>query len=113
MDRREDRNMERIPQFKMDGDLGLSVPMTQGFDKILHDFVLLTASRSGFASEDSIRMADQVSNLLREQMKELLDDGRPAQLQLTLSHHPGRVTITTTIAAINFSRKVHFQVQAG
>ena len=105
--------MERVPQFKMDGDLSLSIPMTQGFDKILHDFVLLTASRSGFASEDSSRMAGQVSSLLREQMKGLPDNGRPAQLQLTLTHHPGRVTITTTIAAINFSRKEHFQVQAG
>jgi hypothetical protein len=46
-------------------------------------------------------------------MKGLLDNGRPAQLQLTLTHHPGRVTITTTIAAINFSREEHFQVQAG
>jgi hypothetical protein len=105
--------MERVPQFKMDGDLSLSVPMAQGFDKILHDFVLLTASKSGFASEDSSRIADQISSLLREQMKGLLDNGRPAQLQLTLTHHPGRVTITTTIAAINFSREEHFQVQAG
>ena len=105
--------MERVSQFKMDGDLSLSVPMTQGFDKILHDFVLLAASRSGFASEDSSRMAGQVSSLLREQLKGLPDNGHPAQLQLTLTHHPGRVTITTTIAAINFSREEHFQVQAG
>jgi len=105
--------MERVPQFKMDGDLSLSVPMAQGFDKILHDFVLLTASKSGFAGEDSSRIADQISDLLREQMKGLVDNGRPAQLQLTLTHHPGRVTITTTIAAINFSREEHFQVQAG
>ena len=105
--------MERVPQFKMDGDLSLSIPMTQGFEKILHDLVLLTASRSGFASEDSSRMAGQISSLLREQMKGLPDNGRPAQLQLTLTHHSGRVTITTTIAAINFSREEHFQVQAG
>ena len=52
--------MERVPQFKMDGDLSLSVPVAQGFDKILHDFVLLAASRSGFASEDSSRMASKV-----------------------------------------------------
>ena len=103
--------MERVSQFKMDGDLSLSVPMTQGFDKILHDFVLLAASRSGFASEDSSRMAGQVSSLLREQMKGLPDNGRPPQLQLTLTHHPGRITITTTIAAINFSKEEHFQVQ--
>ena len=105
--------MERIPQFKMDGDLSLSVPMTQGFEKILHDLVLLTASRSGFASEDCRRMAGQVSSLLGEQMKGLPDNGRPAELQLTLSHHPGRITITATIAALNFSRKEHFQVHAG
>ena len=105
--------MERVSQFKMDGDMTLSVPITQGFDKILHDFVLLAASRSGFASADSSRMAGTVSSLLREQMGTLPDNGRPAQLQLTLTHQPGRVTITTTIAATNFSREEHFQVQAG
>ena len=105
--------MERVPQFKIDGDLSLSVPITQGFDKILHDFVLLTAARSGFASEDSNRMAVQVSGLLREQMKTVPDNGRPAQMQLSLTHHPGRVTITTSIPAINFRREDHFQVQAG
>jgi hypothetical protein len=103
--------MEHVPQFKMDGDLSLSVPVAQGFEKILHDFVLLAASRSGFASEDSNRMAGQISSLLREQMTGLPDNGRPPQVQLTLTHHPGRVTITTSIAAINFSKEQHFQVQ--
>ena len=105
--------MERVPQFKMDGDLSLSVPVAQGFDKILHDFVLLAASRSGFASEDSSRMASKVSALLREQLKGLLENGRPAQLQISLTHHPGRLTITSTIAATNFSREEHFQIHAG
>ncbi|MCI0418511.1 MAG: hypothetical protein L0387_05315 [Acidobacteria bacterium] len=105
--------MDRVPQFMMDGDLSLTVPLTQGFDKILHDFVLMTASRSGFASEDSNRMAAKVSNLLLEQMKGVLDNGSTAQLQLTLAHRPGHVTITTTIAALSFSREEHFQVEAG
>ena len=105
--------MERVPQFKMDGELSLSVPVAQGFDKILHDFVLLAASRSGFASEDSSRMASKVSALLREQLKGLLENGRPAQLQISLTHHPGRLTITSTIAATNFSREEHFQIHAG
>jgi hypothetical protein len=105
--------MERVPQFKMDGDLSLTVPMTQGFDKILHDFILLAASRSGFASEDSSHMADRIASLLRQNMGAIPNNGRPAQLQLTLAHHPGRVTITTTIAAINFSKEEHFQVQTG
>jgi hypothetical protein len=105
--------MERVPQFKMDGDLSLSVPVAQGFDKILHDFVLLAASRSGFQSEDSSRMATKISGLLREQLKGLHDNGHPAQLQITLTHHPGRLTITSTIAATNFSSEEHFQVHAG
>ena len=105
--------MERVPQFKMDGDVSLSVPVAQGFDKILHDFVLLAASRSGFASEDSSRMASRVSDLLQEQLKGLLENGRPAELQISLSHHPGRLTITSTIAATNFSKEEHFQVRAG
>jgi hypothetical protein len=105
--------MERVPQFRMDGDLSLTVPVAQGFDKILHDFVLLAASRSGFQSEDSSQMANKVSGLLREQLKGLLQNGRPAQLQITLTHHPGRLTITSTIAATNFSREEHFQVHAG
>ena len=105
--------MERVPQFKMDGDLSLSVPVAEGFDKILHDFVLLAASRSGFASEDSSRMASNVSALLQEQLKGLLENGRPAQLQISLTHHPGRLTITSTIAATNFSREEHFQIHAG
>ena len=105
--------MERVPQFKMDGDLSLIVPLSQGFEKILHDFVLLAASRSGFASDDSSRMASKVSGLLQEQLGVLPDNGRPAQLQLSLTHRPGRVTITTKIAAINFTQEEHFQVQAG
>ncbi len=105
--------MERVPQFKMDGDLSLSVPVAQGFDKILHDFVLLAASRSGFASEDSSRMASKVSTLFQEQLKGLLENGRPAQLQISLTHHPGRLTITSTIAATNFSREEHFQIHPG
>jgi len=105
--------MERVPQFKMDGDVSLSVPVAQGFDKILHDFVLLAASRSGFASEDSSRMASQVSALLQEQLKGLPENGRPAQLQISLTHRPGRLTITSTIAASNFSKEEHFQVHSG
>ena len=105
--------MEKVPQFKMEGDLSLSVPVAQGFDKILHDFVLLAASRSGFQTEDSSRMANKVSGLLREQLKGVLDNGHPAQLQITLTHHPGRLTITSTIAATNFSREEHFHVHAG
>ena len=105
--------MERVPQFKMDGDVSLSVPVAQGFDKILHDFVLLAASRSGFASEDSSRMASRVSALLQEQLKGLLENGRAAELQVSLTHHPGRLTITSTIAATNFSKEEHFQVRAG
>ena len=105
--------MERVSQFKMDGDLSLTVPMAQGFEKTLHEFVRLTACRSGFADEASSHMADRVASLLRQQMGALPDNGRPAQLQLTLTHHPGRITITTTIAAISFSKEEHFQVQAG
>jgi hypothetical protein len=103
--------MECVPQFKMDGDLSLTIPVAQGFEKTLHDFVLLATSRSGFTNEDANRMAVQFSGLLREQMKGLPDNGHPPQLQLTLTHHPGRITITTTIAAINFSKEEHFQVQ--
>jgi hypothetical protein len=105
--------MERVPQFKMDGDLSLTVPVTQGFDKILHDFILLTASRSGFASEDSSHMADRIAGLLRQHLGTIPNNGHPVQLQLSLAHHPGRVTIKTTIAAINFSKEEHFHVKAG
>lgn len=105
--------MERVPQFKMDGDLSLTVPVMQGFDKILHDFILLAASRSGFASEDSSNMAERIASLLRQHLGTIPNNGHPAQLQLTLAHHPGRVTIKTTIAAINFSKEEHFHVQAG
>ncbi|MBM3802417.1 MAG: hypothetical protein FJW26_08940 [Acidimicrobiia bacterium] len=101
--------MERVPQFKLDGDLSLTVPLTQGFDKILHDFVLLTAERSGFASQESSRMAIRISSLMQERIGIFHGNGHPAQLQLTLTHHPGRLTITTTIAALNFSRQEHFQ----
>ena len=56
--------MERVPQFKIDGDLSLSLPVAQGFEKTLHDFVLLATSRSGFTTEDSSRVAGQSSSLL-------------------------------------------------
>jgi hypothetical protein len=103
--------MEQLPQFKVDGDLSLSVPVTAGFDKILHDFVWLTASQSGFPSDESTRIAGRISSLLQEHVGAIPDNGQPARLHLNLAHHPGRVTITATIAAISFSREEHFKVQ--
>jgi hypothetical protein len=100
--------MDGVPQFKVDGDLNLTVPLRQGFEKLIYDLVHLTASKSGFGAQESRRIAASVSGLVTEKTK---TTAGTSHLQLFLAHGHGYVSIKTTIEDLNFTREERFQTR--
>lgn len=104
--------MDRVPQFKVDGDLNLIVPLKPGFEKVLYEFVHLAVSKSGFEAEDSRRIAASVSTLVVDKVHGP-PRGNPGHLQLSVAHRRGSVSIRTTIPELHYSREEKFQARAG
>jgi hypothetical protein len=105
--------MENVSQFKLDGDVSLTVPLTEGFDKVLYDFVQMTVSKSGFEGDASTRIAGKISRLVLEKMEGVRKRRKRAHVVLLVAHGRGHVTIRTTIDELSFSKEEKFQVKAG
>jgi hypothetical protein len=101
--------MDPMSQFKVDGDLSLTVPLSQGFEKVLYDFVQMTARKSGFEGDDPSRIAGQISDLIQEKMKKAEQTGQKAHVAVLVEHGRGYVTIRTTIHELSFSKEEKFQ----
>ncbi len=103
--------MDRVPQFKVDGDLVLTVPLQPGFGKVLYEFVRLAVSKSGFDAEESKRIAASVSTLVVDKAQRAGKES-PGHLRLCVAHRRGSVSIKTTIQELHFSQEEKFQTQA-
>ena len=101
--------MNHASCFKIGGDLSLTVPLAQGFDRILHDFIQMAASKSGFESDESGRIAAQVSNLVRERILGAQKTGKPGQVKISMTHGHGHIRIKTTIQELGFEKEEKFQ----
>lgn len=103
--------MDRVSQFRVDGDLSLKVPLDQGFEKVLYDFVEMTIAKSGFDGEDCDRIARQILGPIQEKMKGA--HRKKADVQVSLVHSPGQVIARTTIQELSFSKEQKFRARTG
>jgi len=102
--------MDDVTQFKEEGDVKLTVPLAQGFDRILFDFIQITASKSGFDGPASNQIAERVSKKVFEKI-EIGDEGRNHQeVEVSMSHRRGQITIKTEILALNFCEEEQFKI---
>ena len=91
--------------FKANGDLTLKLPLALGFERLLHDFLRITVSKSGFTESESNRIAEKISESLRAKMVSNEDE---RQVEIALSHRPGKVTIRTRIEDLNIAEEQQF-----
>ena len=104
--------MDRVSYFKLGGDLSLTVPLTQGFDRILHDFIQMVVSKSRFESDESGRIAARVSNLVREKIRGAQKTGKTGHAEISMTHGQGHIRIKTTIQELGFEKEEKFQSRA-
>jgi hypothetical protein len=103
--------MDPVSQFKMEGDVSLTVPLAHGFDKILHDYICMVVSKSGFEGEQASRIATQILKLVLEKAKGAAQKAKKAHVEIFLAHGRGHVTIRTTIHELHFSKEETFQAK--
>jgi predicted naringenin-chalcone synthase len=103
--------MDSGSQFKVDGDLSLTVPLAQGFDKILHDCIRMIVSKSGFEAQSASQIASRITNLVLEKTRKAAQKAKKAHVEVFMSHGRGHVTIKTTIHELHFSKEETFQAK--
>ena len=101
--------MDELAQFKQIGNVRLSIPLAQGFDKVLFDFIRLAASKSGFDGENSSRIAEKISAKVFGKLSSTPDSGNNQPVEISLSHRPGQITIKAEILALSFCEEEEFK----
>jgi len=91
--------------FKADGDLTLKLPLAPGFEKLLQDFLRITLLKSQFAESESSQIAEKVLQSLRAKI--VTNEDRP-EVEIVVSHRPGKVHIRTRIDVLNFAEELQF-----
>jgi len=102
--------MDDVTYFKEDGDVKLTVPLAQGFDKILFDFIQITASKSGFDGRASSQIAERVSKKIFEKFQIADESKNHQELKVSMSHRRGQLTIKTEIPGSGFSEEEQFKI---
>ena len=92
-------------QFKANGDVTLHLPLAPGFEGLLQDFLRINFSKSGFTDEESNRIAAKFTDSFREKV---VTGGDEPQVEIILSHHPGKVTVRTRIEILQISDEQEF-----
>ena len=101
--------MDEPAQFKQAGNVCLTVPLAQGYHKILFDFIRLTASKSGFARQDSERIAERISAKVFGKVPTGSGLGNGQMAEVSVVHQPGQITVKTEIIALSFSEEEAFK----
>ena len=101
--------MDEVNQFKEQGNVKLAVPLAQGFEKILFDLVQMTANKSGFDGSFSQRIAEEISQKVFCKVQTGTDHKNHQQVEVSMSHGPGQMTVKTEVSGSNFSEKVQFK----
>jgi hypothetical protein len=91
--------------FKADGELTLKLPLAPGFEKLLQDFLRITLSKSGIADSESSLITEKVLESLRAKM--VTNEDHP-ELEIVVSHRPGKVHIRTRIEILNIAEELQF-----
>jgi hypothetical protein len=105
----KDCDMDEVNQFKKQGDVRLTVPLAQGFEKILFDLVQITANKSGFDELFSQRIAEEISQKVFHRIQTGTDHKNHREVEISMSHGPGQITVKTEVSGSNFSEEVQFK----
>lgn len=101
--------MDEPAQFKQVGNVCLTVPLAQGFHKILFDFIRLTASKSGFDRENSERIAEKISAKVFGSFSTTPGPANGHPVEVSVFHCPGQIIVKTEIIALCFSDEEAFK----
>jgi hypothetical protein len=101
--------MDEVNQFKEQGNVKLAVPLAHGFEKILFDLVQITANKSGFDGSFSQRIAEEISQKVFCKVQTGTDHKNHQQVEVSMSHGPGQITIRTEIPGLSFKEEVQFK----
>src|SRR5262245_55442447 len=100
--------MDEVNQFREQGKVRLIVPLAPEFDKVLFDLVQITATKSGFDAPFSRRIAEQVSQRAFRTIQSGNNNRNHQQVEVSVSHSPGQLTIRTEIPALRFNEEMKF-----
>ena len=95
--------------FKEAGDIKLTVPLAQEFERILADFLRVTVSKSGFDGEDSSRIAQQISSRVFEKLAQGREHANHQEIEVSMAHRPGQITIKTAIPGLGYNEQEEFK----
>src|SRR5438093_1088135 len=98
--------MDEVNQFKEQGYVRLIVPVAEGFEKILFDLVQITANKSGFDGSFSQRIAEEISQKVFHTIQTGIDHKNHQEVEISMSHRPGEITVKTEVPGSNFSEEV-------
>lgn len=101
--------MDEVLQFKIVGDVRLTVPLAQGFDKILFDFVQMAATKSGFREEESDKIASKISQKAFSASRLMSGHGNHQQVEIFMSHRPGQIAVQINFPDSSFSEEELFE----
>ena len=100
--------MDEVNQFKEQGNVRLIVPLAPDFDKVLFDLVQITATKSGFDVPLSHHIAEQVSQRAFQAIQAGNNKRNHQQVEVSVSHSPGQLTIRTEIPSLRFNEEIKF-----
>jgi hypothetical protein len=101
--------MDEVNQFKEQGDVRLVVPLAPDFNKVLFDLVQITANKSGFDAAFSRRIAEEVSQKVFRTIQSGNSNRNHQQVEVSVSHRPGQLTIRTEIPSLSFNEEIKFR----
>jgi hypothetical protein len=102
--------MDEVNQFKEQGNVRLTVPLAEGFEKILFDLVQITANKSGFDGSFSHRIAKEISQKVFHRIHTGTDHQNHQEVEVSMSHSPGQMIVKAEVSGSNFSEEVRFKV---
>jgi hypothetical protein len=105
----KDCDMDEVNQFKEQGKVRLVVPLAQDFNKVLFDLVQITANKSGFDAPFSRRIAEEISQKVFRIVQTGSNGQNHQQVELSMSHSPGQITIRTEIPGLSFNEETEFR----
>ncbi len=93
--------MDQFPLFNVPGKINLTVPLKQGFDKVLYQFLRLSILKSGLELKESERIAESISQLIAEKIEDSRGN-RSASVEVLFTQGKGLVSIKAVIQQLNF-----------
>jgi hypothetical protein len=92
--------MDTISLFKHEGEARIQTQLENGFDKIILDFIRLSAQKVGFDEEQSELIASTFFDPIFEKMSEMTEIASP-HMDLGMMHRDGQLQLKCEIPSLN------------